>query len=106
MGMYEPMINDFEGAVRPLAARDNHALILVGRLRAGLTGQSVDAQLAPVAAGLEKAYPVENRDQTFIVRPLSRMSVSTNPSTDTQLTVVGVLLLSMSAVVLLIASLN
>jgi predicted permease len=106
MGMYEPMINDFEGAVRPLAARDNHALILVGRLRAGLTGQSVDAQLAPVAAGLEKAYPAENRDQTFIVRPLSRMSVSTNPSTDTQLTVVGVLLLSMAAVVLLIASLN
>ena len=106
MGMYEPMINDFEGAVRPLAARDNHCLILVGRLRDGLAQQAADAQLAPLASGMEKAYPAENRDQTFIVRPLARMSVSTNPSTDTQLTVIAVLLLSMSAVVLLIASLN
>ena len=106
MGMYEPMINDLEGAVRPLAARDNHCLILVGRLRDGLAQQAADAQLAPLASGMEKAYPAENRDQTFIVRPLARMSVSTNPSTDTQLTVIAVLLLSMSAVVLLIASLN
>ena len=106
MGMYEPMINDFEGAVRPLAARDNHCLILVGRLRDGLAQQAADAQLAPLASGMAKAYPAENRDQTFIVRPLARMSVSTNPSTDTQLTVIAVLLLSMSAVVLLIASLN
>jgi predicted permease len=106
MGMYEPMINDFEGAVRPLAARDNHCLILVGRIHSGLAQQSVDAQLAPVASGMEKAYPAENHDQTFISRPLARLSVSTNPSTDTQLTVVAVLMLSMSAVVLLIASLN
>ena len=106
LGMYEPMINDFEGAGRNLAARDNHCLILVGRLRAGLTQPAADAQLAAVASGMGKAYPAENRDQTLIVRPLARMSITTNPSTDTQLTVIAVLLLSMSGVVLLIASLN
>ncbi|MBZ5620153.1 MAG: ABC transporter permease [Acidobacteriia bacterium] len=106
LGMYEPMINDFEGAARPLAARDNHCLILVGRLRAGLAQPAADAQLASVALGMEQAYPAENRNQTLFVRPLARMSVTTNPSTDTELTVIAVLLLSMSAVVLLIASLN
>ncbi|HLK65884.1 MAG TPA: ABC transporter permease [Bryobacteraceae bacterium] len=105
-GMYEPMINDFEGAGRRLAARDNHSLILVGRLHSGLAQKSADAQLAVLASGLAKAYPAENKDQTFLVHPLGRLSISTNPSDDTQLTVLALLLLAMSAIVLLIASLN
>ena len=35
LGVYESMMNDFEGHARPLAARDNPALMLVGRLRHG-----------------------------------------------------------------------
>ena len=106
LGLHDAMTNDFEGTGRQLAARDNHALILVGRLRHGVTEKAADAQLAAVASGLEKAYPGENKDQTFIVRPLSRMSISTNPTTDSELLVPAVLLLSMASVVLLIASLN
>ena len=55
---------------------------------------------------MEKAYPAENKDQTFIVHHLSRLSISTNPSDDNQVWVSAILLLSMAAVVLLIAALN
>ena len=60
-----------------LAARDNHALILVGRLRTGGQQKSADAPLATIAAQLARAYPEDDKDQTFMVRPLPRMAVST-----------------------------
>ena len=106
LGMYESLINDFEGHNRTLASRDQHALILIGRLRPRMSLSTADAQLAPVAARLEQAYPSENKDQTFIVHPLSRLGVSTSPGNDNELLVPAALLLSMAAVVLLIASLN
>jgi predicted permease len=106
LGVYELVMNDFEGRGRPLAARDNHALILVGRLRPGITQKLADASLATVASHLAAAYPEDDKDQTFIVRPLSRIGISTEPSTDSGLIAPSVLLLSLAAVVLLIASLN
>ena len=107
LSLHDAMQNDFVGGgQRQLAARNYYALILVGRLKPGLTQKSADAQLAAVAAGLAQAYPGENKDQTFIARPLSRMSVSTSPANDTPILVAAVLLLSMASVVLLIASLN
>ena len=106
LSMYDAMINDFEAMGRGLAARDNHALILVGRLRGGVSEKAADPQLASLAAGMEKAYPSENKDQTFIVRPLSRMSISTTPVNDSAIVIPSVLLLAMASVVLLIASLN
>ena len=106
LSLYDAMTNDFEGVGRQLAVRDNHVLILVGRLRPGIGEKAADAQLAAVASGMEKAYPAENKDQTFIVRPLSRLSITTNPSNDNEIWVPAILLLSMAAIVLLIASLN
>jgi predicted permease len=106
MGMFETLDNDFRGERRSLSARDHHVLILVGRLRAGMTQAAANAQLPAVAARLEQAYPGENKDQTFLVRPLSRLSVSTSPKNDDELLAPAGLLLSMAGVVLLIASLN
>ncbi|HEY1339859.1 MAG TPA: ABC transporter permease [Bryobacteraceae bacterium] len=106
MGMYEPMINDFEGHGRKLADRANHALILIGRLRPGLTAAWAEARLAPMAAHLEQAFPAENKDQAFAVRPLPRLGISTSPVNNSQLLLPASLLLAMSGVVLLIASLN
>ena len=106
LGMYEPMMNDFSGVVRPLAARDNHCLNLVGRLRPGLSRENAGRQLANVAAAMEQSFPVENKNQTLIVRPLSRLSVSTQPQSDSGLMIPATLLLCMAAVVLLIAALN
>jgi len=106
LGMFETVMNDFEAHGRPLASRDNHALILVGRLRPGLTMRAAGAALAAAASRLERAYPAENKDQTFIMGPLSRLSVSTSPTDETGLIVPSLLLSSLAAVVLLIASLN
>src|SRR5208283_51777 len=91
---------------KPLAARDNSTLIAVGRLKPGVSQASADASLAVLASQMEKAFPAENKDQTLLVRPLSRMSISTNPSDDSSMRVPAILLLSLAAVVLLIASLN
>jgi len=106
LGMFEALRNGFEGKVRPLAARDNHVLIVVGRLKPGVTHKAANAQLATVASQMAQAYPAENRDQSLLVSPLSRMSVSTNPGNDRGLAVPAALLLAMAGVVLLIASLN
>ena len=106
LSLHDAMTNDFDGVGRRLAARDNHALILIGRLRPGVSEKSADAQLAAVASGMAAAYPGENKDQTFIVRPLSRMSIGTSPTNDRQFVLVSVLLISMASVVLLIASMN
>ncbi|HLK17876.1 MAG TPA: ABC transporter permease [Bryobacteraceae bacterium] len=106
LGLHDAMTNDFEGVGRSLAVRSNHVLILIGRLKPELTQKAADSQLAAVASGMEKAYPAENKDQTLIVHSLSRMSISTNPQNDNQVWVSAILLLSMAAVVLLIAALN
>ena len=106
LSMRDVMTNDFDGVGRSLESRSNHALILVGRLRPGMTEKAADSQLAAVASGMAKAYPAENKDQTFLVRPLSRLSITTNPTNDAQLWLPAILLLSMACVVLLIASLN
>jgi predicted permease len=105
LGVYESAINDFEGRGRALA-RDNHALILVGRLRPSVSRRSAEALLATVASQLARAYPEDDKDQTFLVRPLARMGISTEPETDSGLLIPAVLLLAVAGVVLLIASLN
>jgi predicted permease len=106
LGVYETLINDFENHNRPLTARDNHALIAIGRLRPGMTLAAADGQLGAAATAMQRAWPAENKDQTLLVRPLGRMSVSDNPDQGGGMGVVAVLLISMASVVLLIASLN
>jgi len=106
LGDYELAMNDFEGRGHLLASRSNHDLILVGRLRHGVSQKSADALLATAASQLASAYPENDKDQTFLVSPLSRMSISTEPHNDSELTIPAVLLLSVAGVVLLIASLN
>src|SRR5207245_11033555 len=75
LGMYEAVANDFEGRGRPLALRDNHVLIVVGRLKDRTTLQAADASLALVADRLARAYPGENKDQSILAHSLSRNSV-------------------------------
>ena len=64
-----------------------------------------DGTMAVTGSQMEKAY-AENKDQALVVRPLSRMSISTGPQNDHELRVPAIMLLSLASVVLLIASLN
>jgi len=99
--------NEIDGRVHSLSARDIPRLILIGRLKSGLTEREANVQLAVVASQMEKAYPAENKDQTFMVHPLARLSVSPNPEDEGKFVPLVILLtMSMPAVVLLIASLN
>ncbi len=106
LGAYNLVMNDFENQGKQLAARDYNALIVVGRLKPGITMQTADARLAVVATQMEKAFPAENKDQMLLVHPLSRLNVSTNPTDDRSLRLPAILLLSLAGIVLLIASLN
>ena len=82
-------------------------MILIGRLKSGLREREANVQLAVVASQMEKAYPAANKDQTFMVHPLARLSVSPNPADEEKLVPLVILLtMSIPAVVLLIASLN
>ncbi len=106
MGVHESVANDFDNKPVPLSNRDNNCLFLVGRLRPGLTAEGAEPELKVVAAQLEKAYPAENKEQTFMAHPLARFSISTSPQHDKGLYTAAALLMGMAAVVLLIACLN
>jgi predicted permease len=107
LGAYALLMNDFDGKVKPLAARDNPTLIVLGRLKPGVGLAAADATLAVEASRLEKAYPAENKDQALVARRMPRMGVSTDPQNENDLLrIPAVMLLSLAAMVLLIASLN
>jgi predicted permease len=106
LGSHDIVANDFDAGTRRLADRDNHRLFLVGRLRPGVKISDADALLAPLAARLAEEFPKENKDQTFIARPLSRISISSSPQEDDEIQVVSLLLTALAGAVLLIACLN
>ncbi|HXV60050.1 MAG TPA: ABC transporter permease [Vicinamibacteria bacterium] len=107
LGQHGEIANDFMGSARrSLDERDNYSLVLIGRLKDGVTVESADSELAVLAAQLAETYPDANRNQTFVVNPLPRMGISTEPSDDSELEAVAVLLSATAAAVLLIACLN
>jgi predicted permease len=91
---------------RTLERRDSYNLYVVGRLRRGTTAATAGAVLQSVAANLENEFPAEQKDQTFVVRPLPRTRTSTFPTDERDLTVVATALFALSTTVLLIACLN
>jgi len=106
-GLYDLMISDmFSEDGLALGDRDHHNLFLVGRLRPGLSYEEADAQLALVASRMGDAFPAINRDQTFVVGPLSRVGISTNPENDDEIAVLASVLMAMAGIVLLIACIN
>ncbi|PYJ88083.1 MAG: hypothetical protein DME70_05030 [Verrucomicrobia bacterium] len=104
---YDRIANDFEQASKTtLGDRAGQQLIVVGRLKPGLTAAAAKPALEGLAANLEKAFPVEQKDQTFTITPISRFSVSTAPSGEGSMASIAPLLLGMAVVVLLVACLN
>ena len=100
--------NDFmrEGEGKTPGARDAHELLLMGRLRPGVSREAASRELSQVASRLEQAYPAENRDQTIVAALLPRMGISSAPGDDSAIVSVSVVVMAMSAIVLLVACLN
>jgi predicted permease len=89
-----------------LADPRSKPLMLVGRLRGGVTAEGAAAQLGVLSRQFVEQDPVESKDHELMVQKLPRLAVSTSPQTDTQTATLGALLMSMAGLVLLIACLN
>jgi predicted permease len=107
LGDYDRLTSASPAEVRrTLERRDAYCLYVVGRLKAGVTAPAAAAALQTVAANLEKALPVDQKDQTLIIRPLPRSRTSTYPTGEDDLAMVGSMLSVLAAIVLLVACLN
>jgi predicted permease len=91
---------------RSLNDRTGKQLLVLARLKHGTTAAAAEPSLKALAANLKAAYPVEQKDQTFVSAPLSRFSVSDDPPDDGDIASMGPLLMGTAAVVLLVACLN
>jgi len=107
LSAYDQVANDFGAKDKTtMDDRNGTQLRIIGRLKPGMTAAAAKPALEGLAANLEKAYPVEQKNQTFITAPVSRISVSTNPATGKGVKLIAPLLLGMAVVVLLVACLN
>jgi hypothetical protein len=80
--------------------------MIIARLKPGMSSAAAQSQLAGLAANLEKMFPAEQKDQTFTTAPVPRISISTTPQDESDMAILGPMLLGMSTVVLIIACLN
>lgn len=110
LGVYDSTLNDFQKADRlratRLGDRTHRNLILVGQMKPGITLEAASAQAKLIGARLASAYPAENKDQALTLAPLSRLSVSTNPVSDTPIVAANSILLALASVVLVVACFN
>jgi len=107
MSVYDQVANDFESENKTtIDDRKGTQLRIMGRLKPGMNAAAAKPALEGLAANLEKTYPVEQKDQTFTTAPVSRNSVSNDPSTGSGIKSIAPLLLGMALVVLLVACLN
>lgn len=107
LGVHDLIESDFDARDSySLADRRNRSLIVVARLQPGVTREQADQRLQLIAAAHEQAFPVENKDQDLLARPLGRLGVSTSPQDDSQLWMPVVMLQGLAAAVLLTSCLN
>ena len=107
-GAADLVLNDFmrESGPQSIADRRNEALMVVGRLKPGVTEAAAEPALRALSAQLEEAYPAENKNLLLTSHRLPRVGISTSPQDDGDMRGMFVLLMAMAATVLLVASLN
>ncbi len=77
---------------------------VTGRLKPGVTVQQAEANLKTIARQLEQEYPNENKDRSVTLVPLAQATI--NPGFRSNIVVAGSLLMTIVALVLLIACAN
>src|SRR3989475_271715 len=107
ISVYDQVANDFGSKNKTkIDDRNGTQLRIIGRLKPGMTAAAAKPALEGLAANLEDAYRVEQKNQTFITAPVSRIAASTNPAAASGVKSIAPLLLGMAVVVLLVACLN
>ncbi|MEO5717058.1 MAG: ABC transporter permease [Chthoniobacterales bacterium] len=109
LGVYSRLgsaFNDTSGKLA-LSVPKNYTLNLVARMRPGLTIDSTKARLPALAKRLTAIQPPEaTGGRELQIQAPSRFSISTTPTDDGPIGLIGTLLLAMAGAVLLIACLN
>jgi predicted permease len=107
-GVYETVSDEMitGDQTRSLSSATHRPLILVGRLREGMSMDTATAMLPVLSRQMVEAQPSENKGRDLVVQKLPRLSISTSPQTDTSTATLGVMLMGMAGLVLLIACLN
>ncbi|MEO5753651.1 MAG: ABC transporter permease, partial [Chthoniobacterales bacterium] len=91
----------------PLTSPKNYTLNLVARMQPGLTIEATKARLPALAKRLSAVQPPDSTGlRELQIQSPSRFSISTTPSDDGPMGLIGIMLLAMAAAVLLIACLN
>jgi len=104
LGVYDEIANDSSGVrTNSLADRGLNRLMVVGRLKPGLSAAAADPALKGLATNLEAAFPVQQKNQTFMTAPLLAFDTSTSPGDNKPIVTIGALLTAMAGVVLLVA---
>jgi predicted permease len=107
ISVYDQVANDFESGNRTMIDdRKGTQLRIMGRLNPGITATAAKPALEGLSANLEKAYPVEQKNQTFLTTPVPRNTVGNRPGADRGMKAIAPLLLGTATVVLLVACLN
>jgi predicted permease len=106
-GVFHSLANEFGGPdARRLEPADAYSLVLVGRLAPSVSIASAGAGLVPIAGALAAAMPGAYRDARLTLAPLPRFGTSTSPSDQSAVTVVGAVMIGLTAAVLLTVCLN
>jgi predicted permease len=108
LGVYEFVVNDLFrlGGHTRLDDRANASLLVIGRLKPGLTLEAAAPAVTALGNQMEQAFPGENKNQGFKIWRLSRVNISSNPGDDSELVAIFALVQSMATIVLLIACMN
>jgi predicted permease len=107
-GMYAQLGSAFSDAanITDLAQPKNYTLNVMARLNSGLTAETVKPRLPVVAQRLNAIQPPDGTQRELQVQTPTRFSLSTTPSEDGPISIMGTLMIGMASAVLLIASLN
>jgi predicted permease len=106
LGVHDAIAGDVDADGRfPISDRRSRPLILVGRLKPGVTRDQANAQLQVIAAAHERAYPDFNKNQDLVVGTLDRLDISTRPQ-NTQVWLPMGILQGLAATVLLTSCMN
>jgi putative ABC transport system permease protein len=106
VGVHDAIASHDADVSSPISDRRSRPLIVVGRLKPGVTRDQADAQLEVIAAAHEQAYPDDNKNQDLVVGTLERLDISTRPQDDAQVWVPMGILQGLAATVLLTSCMN
>jgi predicted permease len=99
LGMAQQLEGD---AADPLEDRGRHDLVVKGRLNAGVSRQSAQAELATIGAALEREYVKTNRNRHMAIRTELQRRIQQTP----QLLALVKMLMALVALILIIACSN